>query len=263
MTDKTFIRCSKCRKPLKGFIVWDHDVSSMAEYGPVRSFASYSRRDAALVEPIVSLMRTAGGHVFYDKTDIAPGDKWSTVISNRLREAQVLFVFWSKFAARSDYVKGEVESALGYNKTIVPVLLDDTALWEETAPFQWVDFRGRIPEYPAREPAPTALPTGPSSSLIALVCFTILAPLIFFILYSSFMPTALKWNGDQHDLASILLPAGMFAVALVLLWLIWKMVRPVVQKVSFKFEMSAPLGYELCAKLAEELDVRARESVCL
>ena len=226
----------------------DHDISNMTEPDLVRSFASYSRRDSGFVEPIVSLMRTAGGHIFYDQTDIAPGDKWNTVISNGLNKAQVLFVFWSKHASQSDYVRDEVETAINQKKTIVPVLLDDTELWDVIAEFQWVDFRGRISSFPFPNAAPKSLASRSFSWLIL--------PVTSAILFGSAL-----WirNGESEVSNNYSFPiaAVMVVFIVALLGLIWKVVTFIISKGLRKF--GTPVVPEPWFELAKELDLKARE----
>ncbi|MEO8038736.1 MAG: toll/interleukin-1 receptor domain-containing protein [Betaproteobacteria bacterium] len=115
-------------------------------------FVSYSRSDAALVTPIVRLLRTAiagipsleGKYwevVFQDTDGIPPGALWKEHIDDAIADAQRMFVFWCTHSSRSGQVRREYELALRLEKGVVPVLLDDTPLAEPLSPINGVDLR--------------------------------------------------------------------------------------------------------------------------
>ena len=108
---------------------------------PPQSFISYSRDDERLVVPVVKLLQSVDAAVFFDLESLRPGDKWEAKIEQALIVATSVFVFWCKHAEQSDWVRKESEIAMRLGKRVIPVLLDNTPLWEILRPYQWIDFR--------------------------------------------------------------------------------------------------------------------------
>ena len=109
-----------------------------------RVFISYSHQDAAVVTPVVRLLRVTGSKVFRDEDCIPAGSYWRLVLSDSLQDAHAFIVFWSKHAADSREVKREWQQAVSLGKDVVPVLLDDTPLAGALREFQYIDFRPLI-----------------------------------------------------------------------------------------------------------------------
>jgi len=91
-------------------------------------FVSYSRKDSERVQHAVSLLEAGGAQVFRDLDDIQFGDRWETVIREKLAEAERVLVFWSEHAKASEWVTKEWEIAVDLGKRLVPVLLDETPM---------------------------------------------------------------------------------------------------------------------------------------
>jgi hypothetical protein len=91
-------------------------------------FISYSRSDAARVEPLVNLLRSQGYRVFFDRDDIHVGEDWKQSLSSSIASSRTLVLCWSKEAADSEFVRYELFRAEGLNKRVFPWLLDDTSL---------------------------------------------------------------------------------------------------------------------------------------
>jgi len=210
----------------------------MKEQNPVRCFASYSKHDSGFVEPIVSLMRTVGASIFYDRTDIAPGDDWSTVITDGLNESQIVFVFWSINSSQSDYVRKEVQIALDNKKKIIPVLLDNAKLWDKIARFQWVDFRQRTPDLKLEK-----LPKRAASLLRFTLIFLGLFAIIGFLITLT--------QGDSLGSSPLLLILGG-------LWIIWKLVRFIIYR-HRNHDKKGPIYEKSLSEFARELDSKARK----
>lgn len=106
-----------------------------------RVFVSYSRRDEQIVTPIVQIMRAVGMGVFQDIDSIPFGKRWRPVIELSIQRATVVVVFWCDHARGSVEVRKEWEQAIRDDKSVVPMLLDNTPLEGELADFQSVDLR--------------------------------------------------------------------------------------------------------------------------
>jgi hypothetical protein len=108
---------------------------------------SYSRADQAQVRALVSLLR--GGlrgvekAVYWDE-QFEPGEPWFEQLKFHIDSAPQLFVFWCDHSSSSEQVRREFTYALGQNKRVVPVLLDDTPLSAELAPIHGIDLRGAV-----------------------------------------------------------------------------------------------------------------------
>ena len=122
-------------------------------------FASYSRVDTPVVKPLVELMRAIGPSVFRDEDSIPPGHKWSVVLADAIEGCRVVLVFWCAHSADSKEVKKEYMQAIDLEKTVIPVLLDETPLYGRLAEFQGVDMRG----FNAHDLAPPPVPATPAS----------------------------------------------------------------------------------------------------
>jgi len=109
-----------------------------------RLFASYSREDRRLVDPVVKLLRSTRAPVFYDIDSIEPGERWRARLDEALAGATTVLVFWSVGAARSEWVMREWSAAVAVNKEIIPVVLDSTPLPLPLCEYQWIDLRGLL-----------------------------------------------------------------------------------------------------------------------
>jgi hypothetical protein len=135
-------------------------------------FLSYARPDRGIVAPIANLIRGTAATVFRDEESILPGQKWELAIADAIHSCGTLLVFWSTAAARSKSVEREYRLAIGLEKRVVPVLLDDTPLVRVLAQYQWVDLRAIIRA--SKERSQQAVPGGLGATLgIPVVLITI------------------------------------------------------------------------------------------
>ena len=107
-----------------------------------RVFLSYSRRDSSQVTPIYKLLKGLGHTVFMDEQSIPPGKKWQDAILEHLTNGEVLVVFWTQRASRSEHVKHEIHqfSLTHPDKPIIPLLVDGTPPPDEAKDFQHIDI---------------------------------------------------------------------------------------------------------------------------
>ena len=112
--------------------------------GESRTFVSYSHDDAAIVGPVVRLLRVQNPAIFQDVDSIRPGKKWRQEIEVAITRSRLLIVFWCHHAQESDEVEAEWRTAIRLRKDLLPVLLDDTPLTDELAEFQWIDFQALV-----------------------------------------------------------------------------------------------------------------------
>ena len=93
-------------------------------------FASYSHRDAAVVDQFQQFAKAMGDQYLRDCIDLRAGEVWSDRLAEMIREADVFHLFWSTSSMRSRFVKQEWEHALSLNRKdfIRPTY------WEEPLP---------------------------------------------------------------------------------------------------------------------------------
>jgi TonB family protein len=107
-----------------------------------RVFISYSSIDRFRVNGLGLLLEAMGHRVFHDHRTIKPGMRWEAALQEGLEDADVLMVFWTRHASRSDWVRKEYEYFAGSHpdRSLVPVLGDETPLAELLKTRQHADF---------------------------------------------------------------------------------------------------------------------------
>ena len=105
-------------------------------------FVSYSRADRQRVIGLASLLEAMGHEVFMDQRSILPGRRWKAELEKALASSAVLMVFWTRHAARSQWVRREYETfdESFPERLLVPVLGDTTALPKTLRAHQHADF---------------------------------------------------------------------------------------------------------------------------
>jgi hypothetical protein len=92
----------------------EQELSRARAYRKV--FASYSRRDAAVVRHFDDVMATLGERYLIDVRDVRAGELWSPRLEELIRQADVFQLFWSSDSMRSQFCRAEWEYALGLNR---------------------------------------------------------------------------------------------------------------------------------------------------
>jgi hypothetical protein len=97
-----------------------------------RAFISYASPNRAEVEKRVQMLRVEGIECFMDVMTFQPGVKWESSIYQFIDQSDVFYLFWSKAARESEWVKNEVAYVLKRKHgdeaappEIKPVPLDD------------------------------------------------------------------------------------------------------------------------------------------
>lgn len=85
--------------------------------------ASYSRRDAALVVPLLDGLKARGVKVWFDK-NIPGGAIWEETITRNMRRAKAVVFFVSSESLASDRCFDEVSAARTLKRPIIPVLVE-------------------------------------------------------------------------------------------------------------------------------------------
>jgi len=93
-----------------------------------RVFLSYAQADRALADLLARDIAAAGYAVWSDR-NLLPGDNWAKEIADALESSEAMVVIVSPSAAKSEWVKREVEYAIGsdrYAKRLIPVVVQPT-----------------------------------------------------------------------------------------------------------------------------------------
>lgn len=102
--------------------------ASAARYRKI--FASYSHRDAPVVQEFERYGRAMGDEYLRDVIQLRSGEVWNDRLFQMIDQADVFQLFWSSAAMRSEYVRREYQYALSLNREcfVRPVY------WEEPLP---------------------------------------------------------------------------------------------------------------------------------
>ena len=90
-------------------------------------FASYSHRDADVVDSVMQLVRSTGDDYLRDVVNLRAGEVWNDRLMEMIDEADLFQLFWSSNSMRSLYVRSEWEYALKSTKRsfVRPVYWED------------------------------------------------------------------------------------------------------------------------------------------
>jgi TIR domain-containing protein len=93
-------------------------------------FASYSHRDAPIVEHIEHYANAVGDSYLRDAVNLRSGQDWNDELMRMIDQADIFQLFWSSNSMHSKYCRQEWEYALGLNR---PSFIRPT-YWEEPFP---------------------------------------------------------------------------------------------------------------------------------
>jgi hypothetical protein len=92
----------------------------------MRVFISHSDSDQELARKIGTRLKDSGLEVWDKSGEILPGDNWAAKVAQALEESDAMVVLLTPDALRSDWVRREIEYALGeerYSNRLIPVLV--------------------------------------------------------------------------------------------------------------------------------------------
>ncbi|CAG1007046.1 hypothetical protein METP1_03406 [Methanosarcinales archaeon] len=105
-------------------------------------FISYSTLDIEIAERIETyLNQIQGVSVFLSNSNLIVGTQ-SNVLIEKIKHCDLFLVLYSKNSHSSNYVQQEIGVAKGYNKVIIPILLD-----VEARPSAMLQGTGYMPIY--------------------------------------------------------------------------------------------------------------------
>jgi WD40 repeat protein len=107
-------------------------------------FISYSRRDKDFVVRLYAAFQDAGRKVWVDWEGIPPSAEWMREIHAAIESAEALLFVVSSHSAASHVCAQEVLHAVGNNKRLIPVVIEDidpALLPQPVADRNWIFFR--------------------------------------------------------------------------------------------------------------------------
>lgn len=101
-------------------------IDSNQHAGVGNVFLSHSSKDRIWVRDFCGELLASGIDVWTDWLHIQPGENFDRAIEEALVNATHVLLVVSPNSLQSDYVRSEVEWALSENKTVIPIVLQDT-----------------------------------------------------------------------------------------------------------------------------------------
>jgi tetratricopeptide (TPR) repeat protein len=112
---------------------------------PIDVFISYARADQDWVTTLADNLTREGFRIFYDRYEIAPGDRVVMQLDNALRQAKGAVIVVGSTTLSRPWVQTEysvlVERASAGELRLIPVLIDEAELPPMLGTFGYLDFR--------------------------------------------------------------------------------------------------------------------------
>jgi len=116
-------------------------MQTVQNSGNFTVFASYSSKDIETIKPILErISYIEGVKIFFADQDLQPGEMINRSITQNILNSDIFLLFYSESAKQSTYVQQEIGVALGHNKIIIPLLLDETKPTGMLANIQYLDL---------------------------------------------------------------------------------------------------------------------------
>ena len=94
----------------------------------MKVYLSHAHSDERLAARVSRILEDAGLQVWDATREIMPGDNWAATLGNALQESQAMVVLVTPDAMRSNWVRWEIEYALGqirFRERLIPVVAGD------------------------------------------------------------------------------------------------------------------------------------------
>jgi len=137
----------------------DSEYSENAET-KARIFVSYSRKDLAAADRLVSALKAAGFEAYLDRQDIAPGEPWQERLGTLILAADSVVFVLSPNSAASPICAWEVAESERLSKRLLPVIVapvDDAVVPERMRRLNYIFFTEDRPFHTALETLRQAL----------------------------------------------------------------------------------------------------------
>ncbi|HEU4594673.1 MAG TPA: TIR domain-containing protein [Pyrinomonadaceae bacterium] len=128
-----------------------------------KAFISYASEDRAEVLKRVQMLASVKIEFFQDVLDLEPGDRWERMLYKHIDESDVVYLFWSSAAKRSEWVGREIEYAIQRRQAsaddgdgkpaIVPVIIEGPPLVPPPKQLEEFHFNDKIVYFIKQEEA--------------------------------------------------------------------------------------------------------------
>jgi hypothetical protein len=95
----------------------------------VQVFISYAQRDRQWAMQLSEQLGALGIRPWLDSAEVFPGENWASAVGSALESSDALLVLVSPASADSEFVRREVQYALGserFENRVIPVILEPT-----------------------------------------------------------------------------------------------------------------------------------------
>lgn len=108
-------------------------------------FISYAHKDREFVDRLANDLHQRGAQVFFDRSDLRPGDNWRQVILENIHGCKVFIFIVSPISVTRPEVLWELEQARKAQKRVIPVIYKTAKMSKELSEYvgriQYVDLR--------------------------------------------------------------------------------------------------------------------------
>lgn len=103
---------------------------------PIEIFLSHANKDKKIAKKLADELTQYGLKIFVAHEDIKIGDKWESILFNKIKECDLFVALLSENFHNAQYTDHEVGIAYGLNKLIFPIRFDDTMPYGFMSKFQ-------------------------------------------------------------------------------------------------------------------------------
>ncbi|HKS29178.1 MAG TPA: toll/interleukin-1 receptor domain-containing protein [Pyrinomonadaceae bacterium] len=124
-------------------------VANLTRYQ--QAFISYASKDRQEVLKRVQMLNVAKIKFFQDLLTLEPGDEWEKLLYEYIDRSDVFFLFWSKAASESEWVRKEVEYAIKRradkelpDPEIIPVIIEGPPAVKPPQELSYLHFNDKL-----------------------------------------------------------------------------------------------------------------------
>lgn len=92
---------------------------------PWEVFISYASEDKPTADAACAVLEKAGLRCWIAPRDVAPGADWGSAVVEGLEKCRVVVLIFSSHANRSRHIRRELERAVSFGATIIPLRIED------------------------------------------------------------------------------------------------------------------------------------------
>lgn len=103
---------------------------------PIEIFLSHANKDKKIAKKLADELNNYALKVFVAHEDIEVGDKWESILFNKIKECDLFIALLSENFHSAQYTDHEVGIAYGLNKLVFPIRIDDSMPYGFMSKFQ-------------------------------------------------------------------------------------------------------------------------------